>query len=317
MKNPALKQLTTAIGKLSAAELGVVKKAVAKREHKVEADVVEADIAESVKECPHCGCKQLSNAGSKGGRKRFRCKSCGKSFNGFTGTPLAGLHNPGKFLTNAKSMVEGLSIKASSKKIGMSIDTTFRWRHRFLDAIEQIQPLKLQGVVEADETYFLESFKGQRKDIPRKSKKRGTPAVKRGLSKEQIPVLVARDRANGNTLTAVLPSRKGKDIANVLVPKLSNDTVLMSDGATAYRAVGKAKTGVEVRAVPSNPKNKTSGPNHINNVNAYDRRLKQWMDRFNGVATKYLPHYLGWHRWLDASKGQRKTRKFLDSVIKP
>ncbi len=25
----------------------------------------------------------------------------------------------------------------------------------------------------------------------------------------------------------------------------------------------------------------------------------QWLRRFNGVATKYLPHYLGWFRWFD------------------
>ena len=33
---------------------------------------------------------------------------------------------------------------------------------------------------------------------------------------------------------------------------------------------------------------------HINNVNAYHGRLKQWLSRFNGVATKNLPNYLGW-----------------------
>jgi hypothetical protein len=33
---------------------------------------------------------------------------------------------------------------------------------------------------------------------------------------------------------------------------------------------------------------------HIQNVNSYHSRLKRWMDRFNGVATKYLEHYLAW-----------------------
>jgi hypothetical protein len=32
---------------------------------------------------------------------------------------------------------------------------------------------------------------------------------------------------------------------------------------------------------------------HINNVNAYHSRLKQWLTRFNAVATKNLPSYLG------------------------
>jgi hypothetical protein len=39
---------------------------------------------------------------------------------------------------------------------------------------------------------------------------------------------------------------------------------------------------------------------HINNVHAYHGRLKQWLNRFNGVATKNLPNYLGWRRALEA-----------------
>ena len=38
---------------------------------------------------------------------------------------------------------------------------------------------------------------------------------------------------------------------------------------------------------------------HIQNVNAYDSRLKLWMKRFHGVATQYLENYLGWRRWLE------------------
>ena len=34
----------------------------------------------------------------------------------------------------------------------------------------------------------------------------------------------------------------------------------------------------------------TSGLTHLNNVNAYDQRLKKWMGGFVGVATKYLPN---------------------------
>ncbi len=41
------------------------------------------------------------------------------------------------------------------------------------------------------------------------------------------------------------------------------------------------------------------GAFHIQNVNAYDSRLKGWMKRFHGVSTKYLKHYLGWRRLLE------------------
>jgi hypothetical protein len=32
---------------------------------------------------------------------------------------------------------------------------------------------------------------------------------------------------------------------------------------------------------------------HINNVNGYHGRLKEWLRPFHGVATEYPDHYLG------------------------
>lgn len=46
------------------------------------------------------------------------------------------------------------------------------------------------------------------------------------------------------------------------------------------------------------------GAFHIQNVNAYDSRLKSWMIPFHGVATKYLTNYLGWRRLLERYKAQ-------------
>lgn len=34
-------------------------------------------------------------------------------------------------------------------------------------------------------------------------------------------------------------------------------------------------------------------------VGGKKRRLKTWMARFKGVATKYLPNYLAWHLYVD------------------
>lgn len=35
---------------------------------------------------------------------------------------------------------------------------------------------------------------------------------------------------------------------------------------------------------------------HMQHVNAHDSRLKNWMRRLQGMATKYLSRYLGWRR---------------------
>ncbi|MRV76455.1 IS1595 family transposase, partial [Duganella sp. FT92W] len=38
------------------------------------------------------------------------------------------------------------------------------------------------------------------------------------------------------------------------------------------------------------------------NVNAYHSRFRAWLHRFHGVATRYLPNYLGWRCILDAHR---------------
>ncbi|MEO7031555.1 MAG: hypothetical protein ABI351_06175 [Herbaspirillum sp.] len=51
----------------------------------------------------------------------------------------------------------------------------------------------MQDIAEADETFFNESFKGQR-HLSRKSHRRGGTGAKRSLGVKRIPILVVRDR---------------------------------------------------------------------------------------------------------------------------
>ena len=54
---------------------------------------------------------------------------------------------------------------------------------------------------------------------------------------------------------------------------------------------------------------------HIQNVDAYDSRLKTWMIRFHGVATKYLSTYLGWRRRLERFGMTLTSTLFLAQVV--
>ena len=163
-------------------------------------------------------------------------------------------------------------------------------------------------MVEADETFFRRSYKGSRRwrraeePLERRPHRRGERASKRGLSAEQVPALIARDRA-GHTADAVLPDLAAA-VAAALGPVIASDAVLCSDGAKAYAAFAAAcgirhepinvAAGVRVR----------DGAFHVQNVNAYHGRLKGWMGRFNGVATRYLPNYLGWRRTWSGRSSQ-------------
>ncbi len=144
--------------------------------------------------CPHCGHDGARPWGGANGKPRYRCAGCRRTFNAATGTPLAGLHYPDRWNDQAQALIDCDSVAKAAKRCGIDYTTAFRWRHRFLSALNLDKPRQLSGIVEADETFCLESFKGKRDDLPRPPRKRGGKASKRGLSKEQIPVIVARDR---------------------------------------------------------------------------------------------------------------------------
>lgn len=154
--------------------------------------------------CPHCGGRRLQRWGSSSGLPRYRCSGCRRSFNALTGTPLARLRKKERWAGQMQALIIGESLIKAAKRCDVAYTTAFRWRHRFLSASALDKPSRLTGIVEADETFILESFKGKRSDLPRPAHKRGGTATKRGLSAEQIPVLVARDRP-GLTADAVLP----------------------------------------------------------------------------------------------------------------
>ena len=62
-------------------------------------------------------------------------------------------------------MMTGLSLAKIAPKCGISVLTAFRWRHKVLNAIKkQFQNTTVSGVVEADETFLLESHKGKKID---------------------------------------------------------------------------------------------------------------------------------------------------------
>lgn len=309
MKKPPIQKVLQSLNSLSAEDVLALERAVKTRKRELDSVIALQQRTESIKACPHCGSFEIKKHGLKDGRQRFKCKEalCGKTFNVLTATPFAHLHHVEKHIANAKCMMNGLTVRKTAEVLEVHRNTAFRWRHRFLTEIETLQPDVLSGIVEADETYFLESHKGQRggsKAIGRKPKKRGTPAKQRGLSREQIPVLVARDRTTGRTLSVRIKNSSATELGRVIRPVLAKDVELITDSSTAFQAMAN-KNQISYRAVPRNPKHKTKGVLHINNVNAYDMRLKKWMERFYGVSTKYLPNYLGWHRWMD---GQKKVK---------
>ncbi len=75
--------------------------------------------------------------------------------------------------------------------------------------------------------------------------------TKRGLSAEQIPVLIARDR-HGEMTDEVLKDLSEVSITKVLKPVLAQDVVLCTDGNQSYRSFADTENIAHVRLIASN-----------------------------------------------------------------
>lgn len=315
MEKSSYKQLVAQLEGLSEEQVGELAEALRQRQqgHGVQR-LVAARLAEHGA-CPHCGCAEVVKHGFAHGTQRLRCRGCSKTFNALTGTPFNRLRGKEKFLENAACLADGLSISKTAQRLGFSVDKTFRWRHKFLTFLSAQKPQGMTGVVEADETFFPVSYKGQRKDVPRSPKKRGGK-LKNGEGAEKVAVLVALQRGTRTVFDQILPSTKAPDLSAALRPALGADAVLSTDGNASYWGVAKelnVQSGFFVSAYHGKGGN---GTWHVQGVNRYDSSLKSWMARFHGVATKYLANYLGWRRLLDRFQDNLTSQQFLFHALR-
>ena len=264
------------------------------------ADVIEEAAAPGLC-CPRCQGKQLYRHGAKNGLQRFRCRGCGRTFNSLTGTPLARLRHKDKWLDYCDCLLESRTVRKAAAHVAVAKNTSLRWRHRLLTLTKTDRPACLTGIAEADETFLLESRKGARK-LDRPARKRGGKASRRGISKEHVCILVARDRS-GQTCDFV--TGRGavtmRQLKTHLAPILADDALLVTDANKAYQAFA-AQTGISHEYVNLNAGERVRGAIHVQNVNGYHSRFHGWLRRFHGVATHYLSNYLGWQWAIDQER---------------
>ena len=183
---------------------------------------------------------------------------------------------------------EGETVKASAARCDVAVSTAFRWRHRFLAAARSDSEV-LKGILEADETYVLESRKGAR-GLGRKARRRGGKAKKRGLSREQVPVLMAATGA-GRRSARCCPGVDAAALTAALDPVVAKDALLVSDGGASYPPCAAA-LGVSHETLNRSMGERVRGDLHVQTVNSRHSRLKDFLRPRRGIATRYLDNYL-------------------------
>jgi transposase-like protein len=302
---------------------------------------------DSLHVCLYCRGSRVQRWGHSGGVQRFRCRTCTRSFNALTSTPLARLRRRDLWLGYAQALNEGLSIRAAGRRLGIHYNTTFRWRHRWLIHPATCRDADFLGIVEVDTVAFVDVRDGEqpwrRVAIPppvaeRPGNRQQHLAEQRPTDQPHTPtgpqappdhrnhlqtkagkappieVLFARDR-RGATTDAVLYALDQASIASLLGPILdASQTILCTPEPAVFARIASARH-VAHYPVHANGTQDRGGIFHLANVHGYVRRLQGWMHRFLGVSARYLENYLGWRRLLDRHRTAVPTLLWLSLAL--
>jgi transposase-like protein len=250
--------------------------------------------------CPHCKGEEVVGHGNYMGRKRYKCKTCRKTFNDLTGTSIACIHKKEEWKAYLKCIANNLTLRESAKQVGISFRTSFLWRHKIIGAFKDVGCTKLEGIIEGDETFFLYSEKGNKAIEGRNSRKRGGKASKAGINDEHVAVLVSTDR---NKQPIIEVACRGRITTNQIEACLGkwigeNASVLCSDSHRSYEKFAKDKQLRHVKINTSKGQHVKDKVYHIQNINNIHHLLKDWVKQFNGVSSGYLQNYMNWFRVL-------------------
>jgi len=237
--------------------------------------------------CPRCRCEYVTKAGVHNGRQVYKCKNCKYQFRETAKSLVYYSHKYYLLVDYIKCMLEGKSLRACASEVGISLPTSFRWRHKILSAIQGLEGgITFSGITEADELLMQYSEKGRRYKSP-EEKEQAMKTVH-----PNVAVLVMTDR-EGNLLFKHTGENKvhNSQIKEELKRRVSENNLICFKPNDEFKQAVMESPSKKVIV-----RRKTKGL-AIYSVNVAEKKITNflvWMMRFRGVATKYLQNYLMW-----------------------
>ncbi len=266
--------------------------------------------------CPYCGSKHVVRFGHrKDGTQRYKCRACGKTFVSTSNSIASGTRKSlAVWEEYVDCMMLGLSVRETADRCGIHRNTAFAWRHKILGALQYMADnVVLSGIIEADETFFAVSFKGNHSrssfKLPRKAHKRGGSTHLRGLSHEKVCVPCA---VNRNGLSIAKASNLGrvatKDLHMVYDNRIESGSTMVTDLMNSYKRFTN-KNGLTLIQLKGSKSKK--GIYNIQHINSYHSELKRFMEGFKGVSTKHLNNYLIWHNFANYARENMAEKRSI------
>ena len=280
-------------------------------EHEFDAISESASLPEqqAIPMCPEegCGSVEVSRYGRRDGRQRYKCGECGRIFIEPKRKILVSSSRLSKsvWMRFIGCFIDDLTCKASAERCGVSENTAHYMRLRLMSVIEATSKkwkLNTGRTAQVDETFLLESFKGNRTlcadfSMPREPYIRGrvgdtTRNRVPGKGKaDYICVLAGVDDERRCFFEAIGRGTPTSDeLLGSLAARLSPGSVLVTDDLNAYPSMLR-----DLKVKHSKHPSTDHGP--LNHVNALHNHIKSLMRGRRAISTRRLPLYLAAFAW--------------------
>jgi len=252
--------------------------------------------------CAKCGDANVYQMRQRGTGERippfkWRCRACNKTYTVRTGTvmeeSLIQLRHWCYAFWAACASKKGVSALQIKRQTGLTYKSALFLMHRIRFAMSQTPdaPAKLQGTVEADETY-----------VGGKPRYRGGAPRKMHWDKAPVFAAVAR---GGEVRAMALTSVNTRTLRRALSETVSPDARLMTDDSKLYKRIGRQFLGGHY-SVRHGVGEYVRGEVHSNTVEGFFSLIKRGVyGTFHNVSRKYLGLYVQEFqyryntRWID------------------
>jgi transposase-like protein len=266
--------------------------------------------------CPHCQSKDARYIEPKSGtgartitrsgrekttttyRRVYTCGDCKKQYSVLVDTIFSDSKIPvHKWLMAIHLMCSGkngISAHELHRQLGITVKSAWFMAHRIRYAMQMPSIFsKMEGVVEADETYFGGKAKYMHKaDRERRISGRG--------SVDKIPVVTLVQRG-GEARSRVLRTVTGENIGKVLREHVSPAASLMTDTSPVYPKAGKQFASHET--VDHSAGEYVRGSAYTNTAEGFFSQLKRSIDgTHHHVSEGHLDRYLAEFDWRYSSR---------------
>ena len=259
--------------------------------------------------CPHCGSLNVQSD-IKHRTMTHRCRDCPNKpmFSLKTGTVMQSSklgYRPWVIaIYSLSTNLKGISSMRLHRELGISQKSAWHLLHRLRKAYGDEGVEKLDGPVEADETYIG----GKRKNMHKSQREKLTGRGAVG----KVAVLGVKDRATKQVVAKVAESTDSETVGEFLRENVEPGAVLYTDEAVVYRKMHEYQHSAVKHSVGEYVKGRV----HTNGIESLWSMLKRgYVGLYHKMSAKHLHRYVAEFSGRHNAREQDTLEQMHDLVI--